>query len=923
MPSRNQPEPLPAHLRCSHGAVERIALPNVLMFTLREFRRYFFITITLFGLAGNSLCAQQITTQAPPTTISGVTVVAPAVVQLPDAPSEIAYPVAHAVVAAETTEKVAIESSGSQTYKGGVYVLDKDVVLTYQDRRVQADHVEYDSTTGDVNVTGHVLVTKTGTQERISATHGNYNLKTETGSFYDVSGSYGIELTPSTHRMIYTTDNPFLFTGRMVVKTGPDIYDVYDGTVTSCQLVKPDWLLSASHISLDREKASAHNATFHLLNFPLLFLPYVTHPADAEARQSGFLIPTIDISNQKGTVIGEQVYLALSRSLDLRFGAAYYSAIGWEENATLRFRGVGLDFATLHYSAVMDRRKGNLQQGGQEVVLVGRYDFSPTTRAATNIDYLSSYIYREAFSDTFNQAVTSDITSRSYVTHSWNGTELGVVADRYQGIKLIAQGTTPQQQVRIFHVPTVSYGVTEHRVPGTANAFSTGLELSLESAASGLKRTQPNFETGGIIERLDLHPQASYPLAFEGWHVVPSVSARETIYSRSRVPPTPGQPPTQSNAAFTRSDFEFGLAIRPPVLTRTFQQDHMKHLLGAELRHTIEPEITYRLTDGVQNFTQILRFDANDVVSNTNEAEYGVTQRLYRRVASKSGLPSTCGKAAVANSPGFNSDAPNTEDDMPVAEDEPQLEGRCPSDELISWRLTQKYFFDQNFGGAIVNGRRNIFSSTLDLSGVAFLTEPREVSPVISRLRFRTSAHTDVEWDFDYDTGAKRFNSSNVYIDLHQGNAFSALSYARLDAPGRFYTENPTPTTGVASSNGVTSAVSDFNQLRFLIGYGNPVKRGLSIAANTGIDLKSLYGATSSSTVTIAGVTSNTTTTVYPPMLQYSTVQASYNWNCCGFAVEYRKLELGSVRNDGTYRFNFTLANIGAAGNLRRAERLF
>jgi LPS-assembly protein len=29
------------------------------------------------------------------------------------------------------------------------------------------------------------------------------------------------------------------------------------------------------------------------------------------------------------------------------------------------------------------------------------------------------------------------------------------------------------------------------------------------------------------------------------------------------------------------------------------------------------------------------------------------------------------------------------------------------------------------------------------------------------------------------------------------------------------------------------------------------------------------------------------------------------------------------VLNDGTYRFSFTLANIGAAGNLRRAERLF
>jgi LPS-assembly protein len=821
---------------------------------------------------------------------------------------------------------VAIESSGPQTYRGGVYVLDKDVVISYRDRRVQADHVEYDSNTGEATMTGRVLVLKTGTQERISASHGTYNLRTETGRFYDVSGSYGIQMTPAQHRMVYTTDSPFLFTGRVVVKTGPDAYDVYEGTVTSCQLPHPDWLLSAAHIALDKEKASAHNATFRLLNFPFLFLPYATHPADAEARQSGFLIPQVDISNQKGVVIGEQVYLALSRSLDMRIGAAYYSSIGWEENATVRYKGQGLDFGTLHYSGVMDRRKGALQQGGEEAVFAGRHDISENTRVAANIDYLSSYIYREAFSDTFNQAVTSDIVSTAYLTHDWNGIEFAGLADRYQGIKLVAQGSTPQQQVRIFHVPTGSFMTTEHRVAGTGTGISTGLEISMESSASGLKRTQPNFETGGIIERFDLHPQASYPMDLEGWHLVPSIAARETIYSRSRDTPVAGQGPKQSAAALTRSDFEFALTVRPPVLTRTFQPTHAKRLLGAELRHTIEPELTYRLTDGVSGFTNILRFDAVDVVSNTNEAEYGVTQRIFRRVAaSRTGQASTCGRAAVASSPGFNSDAPNTEDDMPEAADEPvaTVEGRCPSDELISWRITQKYFFDQNFGGTVINGRRNIFQTTLDLSGVAFLTEPREVSPVISRLRLRTSAHTDVEWDFDLDTGARKFNSSNVFVDLHQGNSFAALSYARLDAPGRFYTENPTPTTGVASSNGVTSAISDFNQLRVLAGYGNPVKRGLSVAMNIGIDLKALYGATNSSTVTTGGTTSNTTTTVYPALLQYATVQASYNWNCCGLAIEYRKLQLGSVRNDGTYRFNFTLANIGAAGNLRRAERLF
>ncbi len=877
----------------------------------------------LLAVGNRHLAAQQMTTQAPP----GGASAAQLPVQLPDAPAQAVYPTAKPVVAPPSSDDIVIESTGPQTYARGVYTLDQNVVITYKDRQAQADHIEYNANTGELTMTGNVLVTGGPNRERITASHGVYNLRTATGRFYDVNGSVGLKGTPSEHRTVYTTESPFLFSGRMVVKSGPMVYDVYDGTVTSCELPRPDWQISAAHISLENNVARAHNSVFHLLNFPLLFLPYVTHPADADARESGILIPTVGESSTKGIVIGEQVYLVLNRSADLTVGADYYSSIGWAENATFRYKGPAYDFLKLHYTQVLDRRVGTANQGGEEIVLAARHDLSTQTRAATNIDYLSSYVYREAFSDNYNQAVTSDIVSTLYAVHQFDGIELGALADRYQGIKVVGNPTAtppvPQQEVHIFHAPTLSFSSTDHVVPRTGNSFSTGLEVSMESSASGLKRTQPNFETGGIIERFDVHPQANYPIAIANWHIVPSLGVRETFYTRSRATAVPGQPPEQGRAETSRADIELSLSIRPPVLERTFEPTRFTRLLGTQLRHTIEPELTYRLADGVDNFRNILRFDATDVVSNTDELEYGVTQRIFRKPKSKPGPRnagdpiSPCRTAEVALSSGFNSDLPTGEDDAPEQpDDDAPTAGNCPSEELISWRLTQKYFFDQTFGGAIANGRRNIFSTTLDLSGVAFLTEKREISPLISRLRVRSSAHTDLEWDFDLDTGTMKFNSSNVFVDLHQGNTFAALSYARLDAPGRFYTENPTPTTGEASTNGVTNAVSDFNQLRVLMGYGNPAKPGLSLAANTGIDLKALYGATSTSS-------NGTTNTVYPSLLQYATVQASYNWNCCGLAIEYRKFELGSVRNEGSYRFNFTLANIGAAGNLRRAERLF
>ena len=878
--------------------------------------RYLFITITLAAVSHPHLLAQKITTQAPPANLPTST--------LPDAPDTPPdapqYPTAQPLLPPISPESPVIESA-SQTYTKGVYTLDGDVVITwpaYQARRIQADHIQFDTNSGEVTATGHLLLVGGANSERIQADQGTFNIHTVTGEFYNVSGSVGIRPPANpAHRVVYTTANPFLFTGRKVVKTGPRDYDIYDGTITSCQLPHPDWLLTSAHFSVSKDKATAHNSTFRILNIPLVFLPYVTAPTDGAQRQSGFLIPTIGQSSTKGLVLGEQVYFAINRSMDLSVGAEFYASIGFAQNATFRYKGPSLDFATVHYSGVLDRRTGTGNQGGEDFLVTARHDFNSQTRAAIDLDYLSSYVFREAFTDTFNQAVTSDIISTAYLTHAANGIEISALADRYQGIKTIAQTPTlrnprgiPQQQVRIFHVPTFAFSTTDHALAGT------GLQLSMEASAAGLKRSQPNFVTSGIIERFDFHPQVSYPLALGAWHALPSVAVRETLYTRSRVSSPPGQRPVESLEPLSRAAFEFALALRPPVLTRTFAPTHLTHLLGTQLRHTVEPELTYRLATGVSNFNSILRFDSTDVVSNTNEAEYGVTQRIFRRTRS----PTPCQSETISAASGFNSTSDSGPGIFPSENaDTPTSATPCThSEALISWRLTQKYFFDRTFGGIIAKSRRNIFETTLNLSGVAFLTEPREISPLISRLRVRTSAHTDLEWDFDLDTGARRFTSSNVFLDLHQGLTFAALSYARLDAPGRFFTQSPDPTAG--TTTGVTSAVSDFNQLRFLIGYGNPGRPGLSVAANTGLDLKSLYGTTAV-TATLGG--KSTSTTVYPALLQYAAVQTSYNWNCCGFSVEYRKFELGSVRNEGSYKFNFTLANIGTAGNLRRTERLF
>ena len=803
----------------------------------------------------------------------------PGAVPMPSADDPEALPIAEPLPALGT-ERATIEADSESGNRDHV-VLDGNVELHYHGLTVTADHVFYDENTQQIEATGHLRLNGGTHQESLAATRGTVNLRTGTGTFYNVAGSIGIRTSPRGNP-IYTVGNPFLFTGRMVVKTGPEEYEIYDGTVTSCQLEHPDWVLSAAKFSVKDGKAEARRAIFRLRNLPLLFLPYATHPVDSEARESGVLIPVISQSSTKGFVLGEEIYFALNRSTDLTVGAEFFSLRGWQQTALLRHRGRGLNFITARYSGLLDRGyhpattapDGTVtfpyvNQGGEDFLLSARQDIGDHTRASAEVEYLSSYVYREAFSENFNQAVATDITSFAYLTHAENGFAGSVEADRYQGLKQIATAIIPQQEVRIYHAPALALDSVERPLG------ETRLRWSMANEFTGLARVQNNFSTAGLSGRFDVHPRLALPLAFAGFHVRPAIGVRDTYYTRSRVAaPLPPARPVEVAAGLNRALFETDVDLRAPVLAGDFQSPLLGRIFGNETaRHTIEPFARYRYASGVTDFDRTLRFDSTDVVANTHQIDYGVTQRLFLRHSGD-----RCNAVAEADT-----DAPSQD--------------ACGAS--LSWRVLQRYYFDPSFGGAVPNdpanlNRRKVLDSTLDLSGVAFLTDRRNVSPVISQFRLSATDHIDLAWDFNYDTHSGKFTQSNTFVNFHAGNYFGAFSDARLNAPGRV--QNLITST--------SNAISDFSQIRVLLGYGSPIKPGFSLATNAGIDLK------------LASV-------------QYGAVQTGYNWNCCGFEVEYRKFQLGNaqagnnVRNENIYRFSFTLANIGSAGNLRRTERLF
>ena len=821
--------------------------------------------ITAIVLCQPLMHAQRLPIQAPPVASSDSSGAATGnASDLPDAPlpAGFAYPIAEPVQTEQATNTVSIVSD-KQTRTGTLYAVEGNVVLTYKSYTLHADRLSYDSATGSTTAEGHLVLTGGTDHEEIRASHGELNMQAETGHFYDVAGTAGIR--QSSTRQANAAANTFLFTGREVVKLGPGHYEVYGGSMTSCQLPHPDWLLSAGKMEVNDGEARARNAMFRVQGVPLFYLPYATHPVDEEGRQSGLLIPVLGESSTKGMIIGEEYYWAISRSTDLTVGLQYYSLRGWAQSANFRHRGLGNNFFNASYKGLLDRGLPQvgappINQGGEDATLDARHDYGEHTRTVADIEYLSSYIYRQAFTESFDQAVSSDVKSILFATHSMNGMAVSLMADRFQSF----ESTTPGNEIRNFHVPQLEFDALEHRLGSSGFLWKASSSVTLlrrvEGTPDPVIPTQiDTFRTQGMVSRFDVHPELSYPLHGGGWTLVPQVGVHETSYSQSRQPlPAANGLPQEAAGGLSRIGLEGGVELHAPILQRDFTTPWIRSLLKRDLRHTIEPTVQYSFRGGIDNFQNVLRFDATDLVSNTNELEYGVTQRLFLKQ-----LKTHACATGETPPPGTSECGGGTS-------------------EWIRWRVSQKYFFDPSFGNAVQPGVRNVLQSTLDFSGVAFLTGPRSISPVISRVRVRTTQHTDLEWDLDYDTVAGRIAASNLYVDVHAGNWFGGLSHARLDAPGEID----------------SLPVSNFSQFRYLIGYGRSDKTGFSAAATTGLDLLA-------------------------NQVQYGAIQASYNWNCCGLNVEYRKFELGSVRNENVYRFNFTLAGVGTAGNLRHAEQVF
>ena len=444
----------------------------------------------------------------------------------------------------------------------------------------------------------------------------------------------------------------------------------------------------------------------------------------------------------------------------------------------------------------------------------GRSDLSNGWQARADVNYLSSFKFRQAFTESFYEAIFSEVHTAAHLSKHWQTYALNIVAWRVENFL----STNENDKVSLRRLPSVEFSsrdrqVTERVLP---------VWVSLESSASFLRRNELGNPTRQFVDRVDFEPRVTTALRWKDIHLIPSFSIRETHYGSS----------LDSDRRITgigtlRSSREFSTELVLPSLARVY---------GGKRKHVIEPRASYRFVNGIDDFNRYILFDETELLSNTNEVEVSLTNRIFTK----------------------------------------QKDGRV--EESLSWTVAHRRFFDPTFGGAIIEGQRNVLLSSATLTGYTFLDAARRYSPISSVLRARSFAGVTLEWRADYDPQRGHITNSSLSGDRRFKNNVS-LSVGHNQV----------------RSNPILAPSA--NQLYSSVGYGQENAKGFSTRAFIVYDYRKR-------------------------ILQHMQTQFSYNTDCCGYSVQYRRFSFGD-RNENQFRVAFAIANIGSFGTLRRQERMF
>jgi len=450
-----------------------------------------------------------------------------------------------------------------------------NVEIHYKDIQLFADRVKLNIETKNIIAQGSVSIHLPG--EVISVEQIKMNLESTKGNLEKAHGIVKPTIT-------YEADS--------VERENEDFYRLKKAWITSCTQEVPRWKFSCSRANYKRDDyIEMWNSVFSIKKIPVLYLPYMRYPV-GEERQTGFFMPSIGYSGNKGMIFEQGFYWNIRRNMDATAQFNYYSARGSGGGLQYRyiFPGNLRGQMDLFYFRPNNSEYQTVEKNAYIIRLKHSNPLPFRFSLTADIDYQSSFDFLREFDNDFQRAVVANRRSEVYLNRSWSYFNFNARAGRFE-----TYFKSLNRSVIMHSLPSISFSSSKIEL------FSP-LFFSFSSKFESWERGWDTAFEAGTQSRnqyLLFVPQLSIPFNEIPWMTVNTNLNSNLVYYFKSLSEESGE---VVNEPILTRNYSVNIELIGPVFNRIFFDSNKK----AKLKHIIEPTLTYHYESPVTHSERLI-----------------------------------------------------------------------------------------------------------------------------------------------------------------------------------------------------------------------------------------------------------------------------------------------------------------------------
>jgi len=307
------------------------------------------------------------------------------------------------------------------------------------DIEITADKIELLDNGNKIKATGNILIQTENylsstdnliydkSKEKVK-TSGNIIIKDKLENYYYFDkfiSDKGFSKASGTNAKIRLNDGSRIV-GKSFIRTNSNINQINNATYTPCLQKNyitencPGWKLSANKVVHDVEKQNIYyeGATLSILNVPVLYSPFFSHPDPSVKKRSGLLIPSVSSDNNLGTTFSIPYFFNLSSNYDVTLTPSIQSKADDYYSINYRYLNKNHQFnidSSISNDESNTGTKNHIFVNGGVKILFGKFDYKIQT--SNNDTYLRKNYIDEATILTSGLNFTKEM-SNSYLDFS-------------------------------------------------------------------------------------------------------------------------------------------------------------------------------------------------------------------------------------------------------------------------------------------------------------------------------------------------------------------------------------------------------------------------------------------------------------------------------------------------------------------------